>query len=248
MNTNVNNPTSTNKPFWENGHFFRDISLVIIFVQIIFEYQDVMAGLSSMGYASAVISMAVGNIVPFLLQMGWCLVLMLMFVFTLGGTSRWPLTIQMFITLGLILKYYLLQDYIWVGALSMALVIYYIAIKEVRRREIRLYLSDIIPTENETPLWMIILAFVILNIGFTMPAYERYMYYLEQAQAEYQKIIDTFEDVSETVSAMEQQAAEISNNIMNSEAMKMLQYYFKNMFTNGAPSPMVFPNQPMEYR
>ncbi len=208
------------KPFWDNGHFFRDISLILIFIQIYSEYQDVVAGFATMDYTMVILSMAIGEIPPFVFQMGWCFILLLMFIFTLGGTSRWPLTIQIFITMGMMVKYYLVLDYAWLVFLGFSFIVYCAAVREVRRREVRQYLSDILPGEGQTPLWQLLLAVIILNAAFTFPAYQKYTNKMQELNAEYQKDIEGFTQMKKVVENINQTASNISQGVIDSETYK----------------------------
>ncbi len=238
MNTTTEGQNVT-KPFWDNGHFFRDIALVLIFVQISMEFKDVFIAFDSMSYAIVVVSMAIGDILPFLFKFGWCLVLMAMFLFTLGGTSRWPLMIQIFITIVMMAQYYIMRDYIWLGLLSFSLIIYYAAIREARRREIRQHVSELFPHEKEMPLWIMIIAFIILNVGFTLPAYEKYAAKKQMLEKEYKEMMT----VSGVVNNIKQSASSVSQDFMNSETMRMFKYYMNSMFVAPGNNPTYSPQQ-----
>ncbi len=243
MQTN-NEAITPPKSFWDSGHFFRDIALVLILVQISIEFKEVMATFPDMWYGVAFVASTLGNIVPFIFKMTWCFILMLMFIFTLGGTSRWPLIIQIFVSLILIVKYTLFFDIMWISLLSFSIVIYYIALKEAKRREVRQYMSDVLPYEKEMPFWALILAFIVLNIAFTAPAYKAYSKKLKEVDVEYQKTVSKLLDVSVTVTNVKQTANNITQSIANSDTVLMFEYYLKKMMTGKAEPVMKMENKP----
>lgn len=182
------------KGFLKSGHFFRDFSLLLIFGQIVNEFIQVWNGFDDMTYAMVILTKAVGEIWPFAIRMSWCLVLICMFVFTLGGGSRWPLTIQIFITIILTAKYVLFKDYLWAGLMAASIIVYYAAVREVRRREVRRYVADLLPGEKDMPLWVMILVFIALNGAFTYPAWNRYSERLRELDIDYRQMISDMVD------------------------------------------------------